>query len=100
MLLVLINKNNLKLLLYYYLMNNNIKNNNFNNLLNKIQYNVSELEILLDLDKNNTNLCDKINNIKNEIQTANLNKDITILENIWSKHFINVKTCEDEYDFM
>ena len=81
-------------------MNNNIKNNNFNNLLNKIQYNVSELELLLDLDKNNTNLCDKITNIKNEIQKANLNKDITILENIWSKHFINVKTIDDEYDFM
>lgn len=99
MLLVLINKY-LKLLLYYYLMNNNIKNYNFNNLLNKIQYNVSELEILLDLDENNTNLCDKITNIKNEIKTANLNKDITILENIWSKHFINVKTIDDEYDFM
>lgn len=81
-------------------MNNNIKNNNFNNLLNKIQFNVSELELLLDLDKNNTNLCDKITNIKNEIQKANLNKDITILENIWSKHFINVKTIDDEYDFM
>jgi hypothetical protein len=74
--------------------------NNFNNLLNKIQFNVSELEILLDLDKNNTILSEKITNIKNEIQKANLNKNITILENIWSKHFINVKTIDDEYDFM
>ena len=81
-------------------MNNNIKNNNFNNLLNKIQFNVSELEILLDLDKNNTNLSEKITNIKNEIQKANITKDITILENVWSKHFINVKTIDDEYDFM
>jgi hypothetical protein len=74
--------------------------NNFNNLLNKIQFNVSELEILLDLDKNNTTLSEKITNIKNEIKEANNKKDIKILENIWSKHFINVKTIDDEYDFM
>jgi len=74
--------------------------NNFNNLLNKIQFNVSELELLLDLDKNNTNLSEKITNIKNEIKEANITKDITILENVWSKHFINVKTIDDEYDFM
>jgi hypothetical protein len=74
--------------------------NNFNNLLNKIQFNVSELEILLDLDKNNTSLSEKITNIKNEIKEANNKKDIKILENLWSKHFINVKTIDDEYDFM
>ena len=74
--------------------------NNFNNLLNKIQFNVSELELLLDLDKNNTNLSEKITNIKNEIKEANITKDIKILENLWSKHFINVKTIDDEYDFM
>ena len=74
--------------------------NNFNNLLNKIQFNVSELEILLDLDKNNTSLSEKITNIKNEIKEANNKKDIKILENVWSKHFINIKTIDDEYDFM
>lgn len=74
--------------------------NNFNNLLNKIQFNVSELEILLDLDKNNTFLSEKITNIKNEIKEANNKKDIKILENLWSKYFINVKTIDDEYDFM
>jgi hypothetical protein len=74
--------------------------NNFNNLLNKIQFNVSELELLLDLDKNNRNLSEKITNIKNEIKEANKKKDIIILQNLWSKHFINVKTIDDEYDFM
>ena len=74
--------------------------NNFNNLLNKIQFNVSELEILLNLDKNNISLSEKITNIKNEIKEANNKKDIKILENVWSKHFINVKTIDDEYDFM
>ena len=74
--------------------------NNFNNLLNKIQFNMSELEILLDLDKNNTTLSERIINIKNDIKKAILNKDIIILENIWSKYFMDIKKSEDDYDFM
>ena len=72
----------------------------FTFLLNKIQKELSELELVLDIG-NDTNLLEKIKKIKEEIKNVLLNKDIKKLEKIWTDYFVNTNiqknTIEDDF---
>ena len=59
------------------------------------------LELILDIDKNNTDLKQKINLIKNNIDKAQLTKDIKILDKVWNNNFKNKDIQnDDDLDFM
>ena len=74
---------------------------NYNNLLAKIKEKLHDLELILDIDKNNTDLKQKINLIKNNINKAQLNKDIKILDTVWNENFKNsINKNDDDIDFM
>lgn len=74
---------------------------NYNNLLAKIKEKLHDLELILDIDKNNTDLKQKINLIKNNIDKAQLNKDIKILDTVWNENFKNsINKNDDDIDFM
>lgn len=74
---------------------------NYNNLLAKIKEKLHDLELILDIDKNNTELKQKINLIKNNIDKAQLTKDIKILDNVWNDNFKNKDIQnDDDLDFM
>ena len=74
---------------------------NYNNLLEKIKEKLHDLELILDIDKNNTELKQKINLIKNNIDKAQLTKDIKILDNVWNDNFKNKDIQnDDDLDFM
>jgi hypothetical protein len=76
------------------------KVDSFTFLLNKIQKELSELELLQDIG-NDTNLVEKIKKIKEEIKNILLNKDIKKLEKIWTDYFVVTKpqqnTIEDDF---
>jgi hypothetical protein len=74
---------------------------NYNNLLAKIKEKLQDLELVLDIDKNNTELKQKINLIKHNIDMAQLTKDIKILDTVWNENFNNsINKNEDDIDFM
>ena len=74
---------------------------NYSILLAKIKEKLHDLELILDIDKNNTELKQKINLIKNNINKAQLNKDIKILDTIWNENFKNKDIQNDDnLDFM
>jgi hypothetical protein len=74
---------------------------NYNNLLAKIKEKLHDLELILDIDKNNTVLKQKINLIKNNIDKAQLTKDIKILDTVWNENFKNKDIQnDDDLDFM
>ena len=74
---------------------------NYNNLLAKIKEKLQDLELLLDMDKNNTELKQKINTIKHNIDNAQLTRDIKILDTVWNKNFNNnINKNDDDIDFM
>lgn len=74
---------------------------NYNNLLAKIKEKLQDLELILDIDKNNTELEQKINSIKHNIDKAQLNKDIKILDTVWNENFNNsINKNDDDIDFM
>jgi hypothetical protein len=73
---------------------------NYNNLLAKIKEKLHDFELILDIDKNNIELKQKINLIKNNIDKAQLTKDIKILDSIWNENFKNKDIQNDDLDFM
>jgi hypothetical protein len=73
---------------------------NYSILLAKIKEKLHDLELVLDMDKNNTDLKQKINSIKNNINKAQLTKDIKILNTMWNENFNNINKNEDDIDFM
>jgi len=74
---------------------------NYNNLLAKIKEKLHDLELLLDMDKNNTDLKQKINSIKNNIDKAQLTRDIKVLDIVWNENFNNsINKNDDDIDFM
>ena len=74
---------------------------NYNNLFAKIKEKLHDLELVLDIDKNNTDLKQKINLIKHNIDKAQLTKDIKILDNVWNDNFKNKDIQnDDDLDFM
>lgn len=74
---------------------------NYSILLAKIKEKLHDLELILDIDKNNTDLKQKINLIKNNIDKAQLNKDIKILDTVWNENFKNsINKNDDDIDFM
>ena len=74
---------------------------NYSILLAKIKEKLQDLELLLDMDKNNTDLKQKINSIKNNIDKAQLTKDIKILNTMWNENFNNsINKNDDDLDFM
>jgi hypothetical protein len=74
---------------------------NYNNLLAKIKEKLQDLELILDIDKNNKDLKQKINIIKNNIDKAQLTKDIKILDTVWNENFNNNNIQNDDnIDFM
>jgi len=74
---------------------------NYNNLLAKIKEKLQDLELVLDIDKNNTDLKQKINLIKNNIDKAQLTRDIKILDTVWNENFKNKDIQnDDDLDFM
>jgi hypothetical protein len=74
---------------------------NYNNLLAKIKEKLHDLELVLDIDKNNTELKQKINLIKHNIDKAQLTKDMKILDSVWDHNFKNKDIQnEDDLDFM
>ncbi len=74
---------------------------NYNNLLAKIKEKLQDLELVLDIDKNNTDLKQKINSIKHNIDKAQLTKDIKILDTVWNENFNNnINKNDDDLDFM
>jgi hypothetical protein len=75
-------------------------NTNYNNLLAKIKEKLQDLELILDIDKNNKDLKQKINLIKNNIDKAQLTKDIKILDTVWNENFNNNIKNDDDIDFM
>ncbi len=76
-------------------------NTNYSILLAKIKEKLHDLELVLDIDKNNTDLKQKINLIKNNIDTAQLTKDMKILDSVWDDNFKNKDIQnEDDLDFM
>ena len=75
-------------------------NTNYNNLLAKIKEKLQDLELILDIDKNNKDLKQKINLIKNNIDKAQLTKDIKILDTVWNENFNNNIKNDDDLDFM
>ena len=70
-------------------------------LLNKIQKELSELELIQDIG-NDTNLLEKIKKIKDELFEASIGKDIKKLEKIWNDYFVVPKPQQNsiEDDFM
>ena len=74
--------------------------NNFNILLSKIKEKLHDLELILDFDKNNTILQNKINLIKSNVDKALLAKDINILDMICNENFNNKNIQNDDIDFM
>jgi len=74
---------------------------NYNNLFAKIKEKLHDLELLLDMDKNNTDLKQKINSIKNNIDKAQLTRDIKVLDIVWNENFNNsINKNDDDIDFM
>jgi hypothetical protein len=74
---------------------------NYNNLLAKIKEKLQDLELVLDIDKNNTELKQKINSIKHNIDKAQLTRDIKILDTVWNENFNNsINKNDDDIDFM
>jgi len=74
---------------------------NYNNLLAKIKEKLQDLELVLDIDKNNTDLKQQINSIKNNIDKAQLTRDIKILDTVWNENFNNnINKNDDDIDFM
>lgn len=74
---------------------------NYNNLLAKIKEKLQDLELVLDIDKNNTELKQKINSIKQNIDKAQLTKDIKILDTVWNENFNNsINKNDNDIDFM
>jgi hypothetical protein len=73
---------------------------NYNNLLAKIKEKLQDLELVLDMDKNNTVLKQKINTIRHNIDKAQLTKDMKILDTIWNENFNNSIQNDDDIDFM
>lgn len=74
---------------------------NYNNLLAKIKEKLHDLELVLDIDKNNKDLKQKINLIKNNIDKAQLTKDMKILDKVWNENFNNKNIQnDDDLDFM
>jgi hypothetical protein len=74
---------------------------NYNNLLAKIKEKLQDLELVLDMDKNNTVLKQKINSIRHNIDKAQLTKDIKILDTVWNENFNNcINKNDDDIDFM
>jgi hypothetical protein len=74
---------------------------NYSILLAKIKEKLHDLELVLDIDKNNTVLKQKINLIKHNIDKAQLTKDIKILDTVWNENFKNKDIQnEDDLDFM
>ena len=73
----------------------------FTFLLNKIQKELSELELVQDIG-NDTNLLEKIKKIKDDLKNVSLNKDIKKLEKIWTDYFVSTKSQQNtiEDDFM
>jgi hypothetical protein len=69
-------------------------------LLNKIQKELSELELVQDIG-NDTNLLEKIKKIKDDLKNISFNKDIKKLEKIWNDYFVVTKpqqnTIEDDF---
>ena len=74
-----------------------IQIDNFSFLLNKIQKELSELELLQDIS-NDIRLLEKIKNIKNEINNAFQTKDIKILDKIWKDYFFNTNSQQNNED--
>ena len=70
-------------------------------LLNKIQKELSELELVQDIG-NDTNLLEKIKKIKDDLVEASIGKDIKKLEKIWTDYFVVTKPQQNsiEDDFM
>jgi len=76
-------------------------NTNYSILLAKIKEKLHDLELILDIDKNNTELKQKINLIKHNIDKAQLTKDMKILDSVWDDNFKNKDIQnEDDLDFM
>ena len=77
------------------------KIDNFSFLLNKIQKELSELELLQDIS-NDIHLLEKIKKINNEINNASLTKDVKNLDKIWKDYFFytNSQLNNIEDDFM
>jgi len=73
---------------------------NYSILLAKIKEKLQDLELVLDIDKNNTELKQKINLIKHNIDTAQLTKDLKILDTVWNENFNNINKNDDDIDFM
>jgi hypothetical protein len=74
---------------------------NYYNLLAKIKEKLHDLELVLDIDKNNTELKQKINLIKHNIDKAQLTKDLKILDTVWNENFNNsINKNDDDLDFM
>ncbi len=74
---------------------------NYNNLLAKIKEKLQDLELVLDIDKNNIELKQKINSIRHNIDKAQLTKDIKILDTVWNENFNNnINKNDDDLDFM
>jgi hypothetical protein len=74
---------------------------NYNNLLAKIKEKLHDLELILDINKNNTDLKQKINLIRHNIDKAQLTKDMKILDSVWNHNFKNsINKNEDDLDFM
>ena len=74
---------------------------NYSILLAKIKEKLHDLELILDIDKNNTDLKQKINLIKNNIDKAQLTKDMKILDSVWNDNFKNKDIQnDDDLDFM
>jgi phenylacetate-coenzyme A ligase PaaK-like adenylate-forming protein len=74
---------------------------NYSILLAKIKEKLHDLELVLDIDRNNTELKQKINLIKNNIDKAQLTKDMKILDSVWDDNFKNKDIQnDDDLDFM
>lgn len=76
-----------------------IPQDTFTVLLNKIQQQLSELEIIVEFDINQE-ILEKIANIKEDIKQASATKDLIQLQNIWDKYFNNKIESNDDDDFM
>ena len=74
---------------------------NYNNLLAKIKEKLQDLELVLDIDKNNIELKQKINSIRHNIDKAQLTRDIKVLDIVWNENFNNsINKNDDDIDFM
>jgi len=70
----------------------------FTVLLNKIQQQLSELEIIAEFDSNQTTFPLEI--LKEDIKKALVTRDLIQLQNIWDKYFNNKIESSDDDDFM